>query len=98
MWVWLFWLSFYLNLFLLVYIRWLLNGLENLNQQLIQVSNSIVQYIGHVTSVHEMEMFYGDTTLKSLIEHGNQLIESLESVDILLTEEIDDDVDQLVEN
>ena len=98
MWVWLFWLSFSLNIFLLVYIRWLLNGLENLNQQLIQVSNSIVQYIGHVTSVHEMEMFYGDTTLKSLIEHGNKLIESLESVDILLTEEIDDDVEQLVEN
>ena len=98
MWVWFFWLSFILNIFLLVYIRWLLNGLENLNQQLIQVSNSIVEYIGHVSSVHEMEMFYGDTTLKSLIDHGGQLIESLESVDILLSEETEDKTEELVES
>ena len=98
MWVWLFWLSFALNIFLLVYVRWLLNGLENLNQQLIQVSNSIVQYIGHVSSVHEMEMFYGDTTLKSLIDHGSQLIESLESVDILLTEDEDIEMEELIED
>jgi hypothetical protein len=33
----------------------------------------------HLISVHQMEMFYGDPTLQSLIEHTKQVVTDLES-------------------
>ena len=35
-------------------------------------------YVNHVDQVNEMEMFYGDETLRELIRHGKSLVETFE--------------------
>jgi len=49
----------------------LISGIESLKA-------SMGKYITHVNDVHEMEMFYGDETLRELIRHGKALIETFE--------------------
>ena len=39
---------------------------------------STSQYRKHVESLHELEMFYGDTTLQALIQHSSDLLVELE--------------------
>ena len=92
MWFWIFWISLTVNVFFLLYIRWLLKAFEIVNQDISSLSVLVSQYVEHVSSIHEMEMFYGDTTLKSLIDHGSQLIEVIADIDLLQseTEEIKD--------
>ena len=41
----------------------------------------------HLKSVYELEMFYGDDTLKSLMDHASQLSERLEDLDLVVNEE-----------
>ena len=69
MWFWLFSLSVVINIFLMFYIRWLL------------------QSVKHIKSIYELEMFYGDETLKSLMDHGTQLSSQLEKIDFIINEE-----------
>ena len=42
-------------------------------------------------SVYELEMFYGDDTLSSLLEHGKQIVEKLEDIELLGENDEDDD-------
>ena len=39
-------------------------------------------YVNHVGVVNEMEMFYGDETLRELIRHGKDLVETFEDYKI----------------
>ena len=87
MWFWIFWVSFAVNVFALLYVRWLLRAFESMNEDISSLSVLISQYVEHVSSIHEMEMFYGDTTLKQLIDHGSQLIEVIAEIDLLQAEE-----------
>ena len=91
MWFWFFVLSVALNIFVLFYVRWLLSSLAAINTDIENVSDLIRDFETHVKSLHEMEMFYGDQTLKSLMDHSNMLIEALENVDLMLNEEKEDD-------
>jgi len=86
MWFWIFWFSFAINLFLLFYIRWLLRTFESINEDIMSLSVLVSEYVQHVSSIHEMEMFYGDTTLKALIDHGGQLVEVIKEIDLLQVE------------
>ena len=38
----------------------------------------IFSFSQHVKSIHEMEMFYGDQTLQSLIDHSSMVLEELD--------------------
>ena len=86
MWFWLFVVSIFANLFALLYVRWLLTSLTIINTDISNVSGLVQDFSSHVKGLHEMEMFYGDENLKSLIDHSNLLIEALEEVDLLLSE------------
>lgn len=87
MWFWIFWVSFFANVFGLLYIRWLLRTFEAVNEDISSLSVLVSQYVEHVSAIHEMEMFYGDTTLKSLIDHGSQLIDVIAEIDLLQDEQ-----------
>ncbi len=91
MWFWFFIASIVTNLFMLLYVRWLLSSLAIINADVANVSEIIKDFSSHLNEVHEMEMFYGDDTLKSLINHSNILMETLKDIDLLLeeTEEIE---------
>ena len=86
MWFWFFIVSVVTNLFMLLYVRWLLSSLTIINTDIANVSEIIKDFSSHLNQIHEMEMFYGDETLKSLIDHSNILLETLKDVDLLLEE------------
>lgn len=86
MWFWFFIVSVVTNLFMLLYVRWLLSSLAIINTDVANVSEIIRDFSSHLNQIHEMEMFYGDETLKSLIDHSNILLETLKDVDLLLEE------------
>ncbi len=88
--------SLSLNLLFLLYSRWLIQVIKVKEQDMQDMSTLIDYYISHVKSVHEMEMFYGDKTLATLIEHGNELIDTIEQSDFItiptdLQEDINDE-------
>jgi hypothetical protein len=81
-------ISLCINMFALLYIRWLLTSIKAMNEQVDSIWNSVGIYMSHLKSVYELETFYGDDTLKTLIQHGNRLMEEIDGFDKLLgTEE-----------
>jgi len=77
----------------------LISGIEEL-KELMQT------YINHVDVVNELEMFYGDETLRELIRHGKALVETFEEykidyfpiLELEMEEKIDDDNRPEVDN
>ena len=85
-------LSVAVNLIFVFYSRWLISILKTREEDANVLADRIAEYVKHVKSIHEMEMFYGDQTLQSLIDHGTNLVETVEGFDFLLSEEeIEDD-------
>ena len=86
MWFWVFILSAIGNVFLTVYIRWLLLNISSINEENLTINEEILKFTEHVKSIHELEMFYGDETLQSLVEHGKALCDSLSELDLILND------------
>ena len=78
MWFWFFVPSLFLNIFLLIYLRWLLRTVESMNEDVYSLGYLIEDFSAHIKAVHELEMFYGDETLKYLMDHAMSLNEQLE--------------------
>ena len=82
-----------LNVLLFWYIRQTLRRLLFASENFAWLLNSITNFSEHLQSLHELEMFYGDTTLGHLIEHSKQLVEDMknfEEIYTLLEDELDD--------
>ena len=94
MWLWLFVASAVLNLFSLLYVRWLLSSLAVINTDIENVTVLIQDFSSHLLQINEMEMFYGDETLKSLIDHSTTLIQTLENIELLLNENEDEKIEE----
>ena len=75
--------SICLNIMFVFYSRWLINILKNREEDVNQLADVVYEYVEHVKSVHEMEMFYGDQTLQGLISHGTKMVEKVEGFDFL---------------
>ena len=76
MWFWVSLASIALNIFLFLYIRWLLKTIEAVNDDMIVLTDMLAEYSKHIESVYELEMFYGDETLKSLMSHSKGFLET----------------------
>lgn len=87
MWFTFFIFSALINIILFFYVRWLLNTVAAINEDVSQVSNIIQNFLLHLQSVYELETFYGDQTLKNLLIHSQDLIEQLEDIDLVLNTE-----------
>jgi hypothetical protein len=85
--------SIILNVILFMYIRWFLKGYASLTNDIQTINQMIFEFTAHVKGIHDLEMFYGDQTLAGLMEHGKQILDRLEDLD-LLEEEYDNDDDQ----
>ena len=90
MWFWMFCAATAINLLAVFYIRWLLRIIETINTDVGNVSNLISAFSSHANSLHELEMFYGDETLKTLIDHSRELISKLDDLDLVINEEEED--------
>jgi len=87
-------LSLALNIFFLVYVRWLLKKLLFLSENIGDIMSSMSVFSKHLESIHSLEMFYGEPTLKSLIQHSKQVvsdIELFEEIYTLFNEEADEE-------
>ena len=71
------------------YLRKLTERLSFIYQNIGEVSDIIANYRVHLTSVYSMEMFYGDETLKYLMDHTGSisaLLEDFEDQEFFLEE------------
>lgn len=54
------------------------------------LQEGFVAFQSHVETLHESEMYYGDTSLRSLIEHTKNILEELDKHEDIYTLVIDD--------
>ncbi len=90
MWEIFFIISFIVNIFLLLYARWLIKSYAILTEDIYAVNEMILKFSEHIKAVNELEMFYGDETLASLISHGKELIDKIQGLDLLVEDEEND--------
>ncbi len=64
---------------------------EAANTEMLQINNLILEFSSHLKSVYELEMFYGDETLKSLMDHASQLSTNLQNLDLIINEESEEE-------
>ena len=93
MWFWLFLISIFINVFLMFYVRWLFKSLESINVDIELLLSKINDFSVHLNSVHEMEMFYGDQTLQSLMQHSSELSKDILNLDLLLN--LDENMEEI---
>jgi len=66
------------NLLGFLYLRDLLGRFLWLSDNLANLSDLLKGYQKHLKSIYELEQFYGDQSIKSLVEHSVDLVEVLE--------------------
>jgi hypothetical protein len=77
-------ISIFLNVLLAFYAVKLARRMFVVGTNLEIIYSMIESFLSHTEMVHESEMFYGDPTLQSLIEHSKELLQELENYDDLL--------------
>ena len=70
-------ISIIINVFMFWYLRKLLSKFLFISQNLADLVLIVKNYKDHLNKVYGMEMFYGDETLKFLIEHTKSFIDVL---------------------
>ena len=89
-----------LNMFLLWYVWKALKKLLFVSDNISYLHEAMTGFSEHLVNIHELEMFYGDETLKALIEHSKglkEIINEFEDIHSLtdIQEEYIDDNDDL---
>ena len=86
-------ISTLINVGVFAYARSVVSQLLSVSDELGDLKTMIDSFAIHSKEVYEMEMFYGDQTLESLMSHANSLNEQLETFEYIYSlteEEIDD--------
>ena len=78
-------ISILLNCFLIWYIKEILTKLLFVSENQQELSNALVSFSSHLNTIYELETFYGDETLASLIEHMKLVIEAIEEYESIYT-------------
>ena len=71
------------------------------DDELTETVNIIRNFNTHLKSVYEMEMFYGDETLRHLLRHAGDIISVFDSYDLYSDseqEQIDDGYEEAAQN
>jgi len=71
-------LSLALNILLVYYIRISIMKFAEISDGIINQKDSIEEFATHLQYVYELEMFYGDETLKGLLDHARTLSDSFD--------------------
>ena len=82
-------LSLSANIFLFIFTRTILARLLFISEELGDFQDMVDNFAKHTKSVYEMDSFYGDETLQSLLDHAISFNEQLETFEwvYMLTEE-----------
>ena len=93
-------LSVGINVFLVIYLRWVLRKLAFLSENIGDLLSSVSGFSKHLEGVYELETFYGDATLKNLIQHSKNTVKDIElykEIYTLFQEEDDVELEKLFE-
>jgi hypothetical protein len=97
-------LSIVANVGLLLYARYVIVQLLSVSEEIGDLQQMINSFASHLNSIYELEMFYGDESIKSLLEHALSLNEQLGTFEYIysLTEEegeelVDDNTEESTE-
>ena len=89
-------ISLILNGILLWYIRKMLGKLLSVSDNMGNLVEDLASYQDHLQQLYEMEMYYGEPSIKNLIVHSRQIIEHVKEFNDVynLTEERMDEVEE----
>lgn len=79
--------SLLLNIFLAWFIWKSLTQISEYDEELRDLVRILKNFSQHLQGVHELEMFYGDETLRHLMRHASDIIDTFEVYDLMLSEE-----------
>ena len=71
------------NVFLIWYIRELLLRFSYVEENSVFFYNAIVEYQDHLETVYNLPMYYGEETLKNLMDHTIEIKENSENLKII---------------
>jgi|AOAMet_66_BLW_10_1038536.scaffolds.fasta_scaffold00044_16 hypothetical protein len=80
-------LSAAVNVFFLWFSWKSLKQIAEYDEELKEISLIMKRFADHLKGVHDMEMFYGDETLRHLLRHVSDIISVFETYDLLLHNE-----------
>ena len=78
-------LSIIINIFFIWYIISLLRKLVFVSDNIGNFLGFLNEYGDHLQSLHEMEMFYGDETLRGLIDHTEFITDEIKNFESVYT-------------
>ena len=55
----------------------------SLVEDIYAINEVILKFSEHLKSVYELEMFYGDDTLGSLMKHAKEIVQKVEELDLI---------------
>lgn len=70
-------LSVCLNIVFVWYIKTLLNDISDINGDIEQLFETFNEFTKHVEKIYQLEMFYGDETLESVINHSRDVLDEI---------------------
>ena len=86
------------NFLAFYYIRILLSKLLFVGENLSDLTQMITSYRNHIKAVYSMEMFYGDETLKHLMDHTRSLHEVLDEFEDIYEIAVPQEEDEQADN
>ena len=86
-------LSVGINVFFIFYLRWLLKKFAPISENMGDMLSSMNNFSKHLESIHALEMYYGEPTLKNLIDHSRGMVKEIELYKDIYTLFHDDEED-----
>ena len=86
-------LSILMNVGLFVYARSVVTKLLIISNELYDLGTMIDSFTNHLESVYELEMFFGDETLESLVGHARSFNEQMDTFDFVYQYADDEPID-----
>ena len=92
--------SILFNIGVFAYARMCVANLLSVSEELGDLKTLVLNFSNHISDVYQLEMFYGDQTLKNLVEHARSLDEQLDTFEYIfsLTEQEAESVEFNEEN
>lgn len=78
-------ISIFLNVVGAIYIREAVKRLLSISLELSDLQRMVDSFTRHLQAVYELESFYGDETLRGLLEHANSFNEQMDTFDYFIS-------------
>jgi len=87
--------SIILNTLLLLYATKAARRLFVVDSNIEAIEDTFTSFRAHVDGLYELEMYYGDTSLKTLLDHSRMVLDEIEKYDnlYLLPADVEEDED-----